>query len=442
MRYALALLFFAFSLHAQMVQAIVGGKSSSAQVNPTYCYPISIPDASISATLTGFPVQFRSPTGTVTATSSGGNSTLTVSTGDQFPSWFDNTMSVMVGSTIYPISSRTSGTVLVVVGTTGTLGATAWSGTPYLATVGNLGKVQSLLGYDIGVYSDSGCTTRVPRAVQSWSASTGVGIWWFLSTLTDGGTTNYYIGFGNASQVTDPDDPTHVWPNTSYGMRTSLQGASGTDSTSNANNATGVASPTSAAGPFGPASTAAALDGSTQYYTVASAASIKPTSALTLSGWVYLTSSATAFSHIISLDYRANGSWSDPYMSYNLGFNTSGANAWGGIAGSGSMQAVDPDVGDISLNAWHMMALTFSGTSVQLYLDGSAKDSAGYSGSVDYGTSANLALGQRSQYTTGEFIQGRIAEIQILNTNVSTAWQAAQYLNLSSPFTFYSTTAH
>jgi RHS repeat-associated protein len=160
-------------------------------------------------------------------------------------------------------------------------------------TVANGGYVASATGADIFFTSNDG-VTKLNHELERYTATAGEVIAWvqvpLLKTSTD---TIIYVYYGNATSVTQQAG-TAVWDSNYVGVyhlpdgRTTL---SATDSTAYVNN--GTATNTSAL--TGKIGGAAKFSGTTtSYISVADSSSLSITSAVTLSGWVYLNGSTFA----------------------------------------------------------------------------------------------------------------------------------------------------
>lgn len=400
----------------------------------TNCYPVTIPDASISATLTNYPLLFRSPTGTINAVSAAGLSTLTVATGDSFPSWFDNTMSVAITvsgtTTIYPISSRTSGSILVITGTTGTLTGQVWNGTPYLSYGITGSKVLNSSGYDIGFFSDSGCTSKLNWETETWAA-TGIGVWWVQKTLTDGGTTTLYVGYGNSAISTDQSNKTGTWDSNYILVHHLPDGTSltGNDSTSNANNGTITAATATA----GEVDGGGSFNGTTAKDVITQNSGVNSGGDFTASIWMKSSSCA------------GGGSWFNGCVLFNKNTAGSAENSWaitivGGVLNCVVRAEVNTGTTSVNDNAWRLVGCSRNGTtgSKTIYVNGSGESTSGTETQSATNTQ-NLNVGGK----TGEvFFPGSLDEVRFSNSIRAAAWWAADFASQGSPFTFWSTTAH
>ncbi len=145
------------------------------------------------------------------------------------------------------------------------------------------------------------------------------------------------------------------------------------------------------------------FDGSTAYASVADSADYRPAAALTASVWVYPTSAAAG-------DYLSFGSTS---IGYQLGQNASGqpvasvrTNAGGGTTVTAtSAQA-------LALNTWQLVTMTYDGSNVKLYVNGTLVATTAQTGTIDYTGSTGLLIGQG----THGFFRGLMTDAQVYST--------------------------
>lgn len=427
------------TLPAQVMQQALVGTGGSVVSAYTYCYPITIPDAQILSTQSNFPVLFRSPTGTVTTVTAAGSTTLTVSTGDTFPTWFDNTMSVMVNGTIYPISSITSTLIIVVTGTI-TNGTYAWNGTPYLSNGITGSKVLSASGYDIGFFSDSSCITKIPWETVLWTAATGVGEWHFSTTLTDGSANSVYLGYGAASVTTDQSNKTGTWSSDNVLVMHLPNGSSLTanDSTSNANNGTVNGTVTAAAGEIdgGAANTTNMSD-----IRVPDTASLRMTTMMTVEYWINQSSRNGGGAIVVQ---KRNPTVDSPGYNYGSSLDGSGKIVFQ-FYNAGYQTFTDTGTA-VALNTWTHVATTFDSAGagkIIFYRQGAAQNNPSNSTALDTASPQAMQITNYGQFSSGTFqINGVLDELRISNAVLSANRIAMDYASQGAPFTFWSTTAH
>lgn len=175
------------------------------------------------------------------------------------------------------------------------------------------------------------------------------------------------------------------------------------------------------------------FDGSNDYVNVASSDSYKPASNITITAWVYPETYPSGWSKIVCLDYRGDGTWNLPYLSYaverydvfsRLGFE------WtvGGV-----LHQMDSGL-TWNDGAWNFVAVTLDGTTVRTYVNGVAGNTRDQDGNIDYGTSKDLAMGGSSSYyfpapPNNEKWDGSIDEVGIWALALSPSEIAALYNN-------------
>ncbi|CAN5498558.1 hypothetical protein BH10PLA1_BH10PLA1_01850 [soil metagenome] len=176
---------------------------------------------------------------------------------------------------------------------------------------------------------------------------------------------------------------------------------SATDS-AGSNNGTLVNSPTFVTGHVGQA---LSLNGSTQAVTVANAAALNPTSAITLSSWI----NATDWKGNRRILQKGNIDSQYRLLAENgvLKFD---------LKGVGTITAALPTTG-----AWHLVTGTYDGAAMVLYVDGVAVASAAKSGVIAT-TADPLAIGMKAGSTVaGNFFKGLLDDTRIYSRALSAA---------------------
>ena len=130
--------------------------------------------------------------------------------------------------------------------------------------------------------------------------------------------------------------------------------------------------------------TSAAFDADTSYLRVASGSDFAFPSDFTIECWVYFTNSSRGYQGIIGAH---NGSDQTGWVLYleqnnNLTFQTSAGSSWGGSISSG--ETVTPDV-------WHHIAVSRSGSSLRIFVDGTLKATA--TNSVNVASASYVDIG-------------------------------------------------
>lgn len=171
---------------------------------------------------------------------------------------------------------------------------------------------------------------------------------------------------------------------------------------------------------------ALSFDGVDDYVRVTESSTFKPTNSLTITAWIKPDATQNNYASIVSLDYRADGTWTLPFVAYELGASVgTGSSQRPWFRGWEGFYVTSPDA--LTPGEWCYVVGTFDGSLARLCVDGELKDSAAYTGSIHYGTSKDLAIGQRSPYSTGQFFKGLIDEIRIYNRALSADEILADY---------------
>lgn len=302
-----------------------------------------------------------------------------------------------------------------------------FSGHSDLATVANGGFVRSSSGFDIAFFSDSALTTKLAWETVDWSATTGSGEWHIKVPLSASTDLKIYVAFGDSGTITDQSDRTGSFESnykvvTHFGSASSL---SLNDSTSNATNATGLNSPTASAGKVGGA---IGLNGSNQSVYMPSNL-FSDLTVGTLSLWVKF-SSVTGTSHLVYQD----GSGHD-----SLGLSTDA-----GIHFELQGSYFDSNFAGLTTGVWYALDITWDGTTIKLYLNGSLDRS--FSSTASPGTPpsgvSNSSVGSYSYGSggsnKGNYLNGQIDEFRLSSVARSPSAILSKYNNQNSPGSFYS----
>jgi Concanavalin A-like lectin/glucanases superfamily len=306
-----------------------------------------------------------------------------------------------------------------------------------LKTAANGGQVQNTANNSIGVsgpadlvFCDaaSGGNALKYEVAQYDPLTSDFEIWVQIPTLHTATNDSIYLFLNNSGVSTSQQDLS-MWTDANYGAVYHF--GDGTtlslkDSTTNGNNATNVNTVTAAAGQIGGA---AATNGSSSYLRITDSASVKPTSAITMEGWAYPTSTSSC-KWMISRDYLANGTWNDPYIAWGLAFNCSSANKTMAVVDTtnNTAYADTTSTTSLSLNQWAYLAATYDGTTVRNYINAAANGTTSKTGSVRYsGNTSDPVLGVRSPYSLAEYWAGRYDEIRISSVARSANWLSTTY---------------
>ncbi len=400
------------------------------QANPTFCFPITIDKTKVPSTLTNYPSMFRSAVGTVNTVTTA----VTLATGDQFPAYYSNGAPIGINGVTYLISVRTSGTALVLQSSAGTQTGVSYTSTPFLATIANGGKVQNASGFDIGYYSDSACSTKLDWETETWS-NVGTGVWWYrVASLSSSVDTVVYLGYGNASTTTDQSNKTGVW-NSNYKGVWHL--ASTAESTSGGFTLTAFNGPTAGTGQVN--GDFAFVKASSQYFGNSNAP--VTTFPLTLQGWLKLADTTFGTGESRAVVSIQQPSTLDTFLldwvenSTQL-FIRSVALQASGVVVRQYLFGGTPDTN------WHLLTATFTDSSTgTIYQDGTNLSPSVNGGAATPAGLSSVSIGAVARTSPVSYMGGQLDEIRIRNDVQTQDWTTTDYNLMSSPFTFWSTTA-
>jgi parallel beta-helix repeat protein len=180
---------------------------------------------------------------------------------------------------------------------------------------------------------------------------------------------------------------------------------------------------------------ALSFDGN-DYVRVPDSSTFKPDNSLTIVAWVKPEATQDDYASIVSLDYRADGTWDPPFVAYELGASCGMGNSrrpW--FRGWEGFYVTSPDA--LTPDEWHLVVGTFDGSIARLYVDGELKESENYTGLIDYGTSKDLVIGQRSPYSPDQFFKGLIDEVRIYNRGLTQSEISNLYRRPHDPIYIY-----
>jgi len=306
---------------------------------------------------------------------------------------------------------------------------------PYFADVGSSGKCQT--AYDIGWYADAALTTKLDWKLVSRSGATGaVDFRVRVPTISHTVDTVIYAAYGDASVVSDQSNPTGVFPSPDssahdFGDGTTLSVA---DSTVNANAGANHSATASTGLPGGGG--AAHFSGSSQYISVAHAANMDATTALTVR--IMVKTSTTGRQMIVTRDdsvgsARTWGLYSGGVSNGNLG---------GSVFKAGDTETLLQSGTSISDGNVHVIHLKYQyvtdGTSILgLYVDGTLIQSTSAAVGPIQTTSTQLDIGRRSYSGFNDYFTGDLDELLIVLGLTSDAQILAEANAYLSPSTFY-----
>lgn len=390
----------------------------------TFSTTITIDHTKAPSTQTNFPVMFRSPVGTVTTI----GTAVTLSTGDQFPTWMQG-RNIMINGVVYAVSLRVSGTVLTLGSSAGTQAvAVAYCGTPEFATVANGGKATNANGFDVVPFTDSAGVTKYDFERERYVAATGEVIDWFrqgsLSASVD--TSVYYL-MGNAAVTTDQSNKTAVWDANFKLVWHLADNAASTavlDSTSNANNGTNTAN-TSTKTTTGQINGALGyVHASTELTTVTNPVTIG-TGDTTTSFWYKPLQVAAQFGSVGYDDVGTPTNSVTPMLVQNNAGQLRQYNATVGFGAS--LQALS------SGTLYHVVIVTIAQSSQKAYVNGAlAETIGGVSTFLTHQGAFNIGASYPDYDTCA------VDEVRLSNIARTANWITTEYNNQSAPLAFYS----
>ena len=250
---------------------------------------------------------------------------------------------------------------------------------------------------------------------DSTSPTPGAGVSTTDTGLTNG-TTYYYAVFGKdsgglwndtvtAGQNADTGTPAEPsGEEVGYWQFNEGTGATAGDSSTYGNDGTIVgASWTTSVD----ASGALSFDGVDDGVTVANAASLNPTSVLTVEVWVRL--DVTGRKHVVV--EKPYTSHTAPYYEYIMIVAPSGEFTFG-IALNGAYTGVNSSGAGLTAGVWYHLAGVYDGANLSLYVDGELKGTRAVGGGSIGSYDTALRLGRHGNLTT-ERLQGDLDEVRI-----------------------------
>lgn len=199
-------------------------------------------------------------------------------------------------------------------------------------------------------------------------------------------------------------------------------GTTATDESGNGNHGTYLGSPSlGAAGAIsGDADTAVLLDGVDDNVSVPNAPSLNPTSAITVSGWIYPTD-LTGMQYPCLVEKGHDTGWTFVMKYGAAGVASTFARV---VIGIGGIRRDFTWTWALPLDAWSHVAFTFDGSTIEAYLNGaSVASSSAWSGSLASNTD-EMRIGH---FEAQGYFKGRIDEVSIFGAALSLARIQAHY---------------
>ena len=175
------------------------------------------------------------------------------------------------------------------------------------------------------------------------------------------------------------------------------------DSSGNGNTGTVSGATWTAAGKYG---SALSFNGSSARVNIPNSVSLQLSGGMTLEAWVDPTSVTSAWRDVL---YKGNDNY---YLEATS--SPGGVPGGGGIVGGGYGEVYGPT--KLTANSWAYLSLTYDGTALRLYVNGSLVSTTAKTGTL--ATSTNqLQIGGDSLY--GQYFNGLIDEVRVYNTALS-----------------------
>jgi hypothetical protein len=286
---------------------------------------------------------------------------------------------------------------------------------------------------DLIVTSDTTCAIKVTAwEVASYSGSSGtVELWVNQGTLSHTVNTVFYICIGNAAITTYQSTATSVWASSFVGVWHQANGSalSLNDSTINAHTGSITGAVSATTGEIdGGSSYSGVLH--TNYIDVGSGnLAIVGTNSYTVQGW--FKSSVLTSSSVQMLIGRGTESsnCTQPYYLY------SSSSAFGIQRGNNSTYPAALSSATHSNNTWYLVVGTYDGSTLRMYVNGSADGTGSTSSSLTDPPGASTLIGNTlACYASNKPypVNGTLDELRVMATNVSADWITAEY-NMEKP---------
>ena len=287
-------------------------------------------------------------------------------------------------------------------------------------------------GQDLRFFAANG--TPLAYQIETWNEAGDSYVWVRVPSVSTTGTDTISMYYGNATALAG-QDPSSVWNgNYSAVYHLNNSGISIIDSTSNAITGTAVNGPVSATGQIG---TDSQFDGTNDYINLGNNRSfLAGSSAATLSLWVN-PNSVSGDQGLIGASINNGGSASDKAR-FSIKLN--GSNVEVSIrADDSTLMKLTTTTNPISIGSWSYISVSvdLASSTVKIFVNGAlqAATSSGSMASVAFPNSPSgiTSLGSRVDGNKNYF-NGQIDEARIATVAQTTAWQKAEYLNMTNAF--------
>src|SRR3990172_5427418 len=337
---------------------------------------------------------------------------------------------------------------------------------PALRTTANGGSVTNVNGWDIIFATSPTCAestscggAKLDHEIERYNATTGELVAWVRVPSIGNGTV-FYLHYSDTAVVATTENRTGVWDaNYQAVWHLSEAPANGTvgghvDSKHNTtagalfNNGTpqgftAAPSSTSAAGIAAGADRffrpVAGIDPTNDdTVNVTDDATLEPAGNMTLETWVNASTLPAVGSTNYHLLAQKNHLAASPWNAYQLFFrgDALATQLWFGWTNTAPTEYYAVNPGPFSTGTWYHVAGVLTGSTVTLYVNGSA---AGTTTATKAGTPLNsadlLSIGNGQTPDTGT--DGVLDEVRLSNSARPAGWLLTQYRNVSAPSTFY-----
>jgi fibronectin type 3 domain-containing protein len=198
------------------------------------------------------------------------------------------------------------------------------------------------------------------------------------------------------------------------------EGAGATVSDASGNGNTGTIS--GATWTIGRSGNALLFDGVNDWLTIADSASLDVTSGVSLEAWVYPTALGTAWRTVLFKEQSGD-------LVYGLYANRNTTRPNGQVYVGGTARELD-GTASLSLNTWSHLAMTYDGSTIRLFLNGTQVSQVARTGAVATSTGA-LRIGGNNVWP--EWFAGRIDDVRVYNRALTTAQVQADMNQSAAP---------
>lgn len=279
---------------------------------------------------------------------------------------------------------------------------------------------------DFMITSDVGGSTLLNWNIEAWDASTGeLVVWVKLPTLSASSDVTIYFWWGNASQTTFLGGATSDVYGSEYALAThmSIFSGGGADLTSNVYNFTNTGVTATA----GKIANGGSFNGSSRYITIDYNSALNCTSGITIHAWINPSSTSRSV-----IGKMFNTTHTSPFFDWNMYY------AAGPRPNFRIGLATNSSTNTTTNSTWIHLVMVANGTDHRIYING-ALDKTTTTTTLPTNTNSQpVRIGANA--SPGEYFNGIIDEIEVLNTPMSADWVAYSYTNQNNPSSTYTLT--